>query len=147
MLNAITIMGRLVRAPELRRTGSGVAVTSFCIACDRDIQNNGQKEVDFIDCVAWRQTAEFVEKYFAKGQMVTITGRLQIRTWEDKSGNKRRTAEILADHVYFCGSKNSEESAGTREHGSYARPAPAHPSIQSAEDYGLLDEDDAQLPF
>jgi single-strand DNA-binding protein len=103
MLNTITIMGRLVRDPEMRRTNSGVSVTSFTIACDRDF---GEKETDFIDCVAWRNTAEFVNNYFAKGRMAVVSGRLQIRKYEDKNGNKRTAAEIVAEHVYFGESKN-----------------------------------------
>lgn len=102
MLNNIVIMGRLTRDPELRRTSSGVAVASFTLACERDFAPQGEaRGTDFIDIVAWRYTAEFVEKYFSKGQMAIVTGRLQIRNWEDKDGNKRRSAEILADHVYF----------------------------------------------
>ena len=108
MLNHITVMGRLTRDPELRRTGSGVAVASFTVAVDRDFtdKQSGEKETDFIDCVAWRQTGEFVSKYFTKGRMAVVSGRLQIRTWNDKDGNKRRTAEIVADNVYFGDSKS-----------------------------------------
>lgn len=102
MLNTIAIMGRLAADPILRRTQTGVAVASFTLACERDFAPQGaDKETDFIDVCAWRYTAEFVEKYFSKGQMAVVTGRLQIRNWEDKEGNKRRSAEILADHVYF----------------------------------------------
>ena len=102
VLNNIVIMGRLTRDPELRRTSSGVAVASFTLAWERDFAAQGEtRETDFIDIVAWRYTAEFVEKYFSKGQMAIVTGQLQIRNWEDKEGNKRRSAEILADHVYF----------------------------------------------
>lgn len=101
MLNHITIMGRLTRDAELRRTGSGVAVASFTVAVDRDHGADGQTETDFIDCVAWRGTGEFVSRYFAKGSMIIISGRLQIRNWTDKDGNKRRTAEVVADEVYF----------------------------------------------
>lgn len=102
MLNHIVIMGRLTRAPELRKTQSGTPVASFTLACERDFAAQGEaRGTDFIDIVAWRYTAEFVEKYFSKGQMAVVTGRLQIRNWEDKEGNKRRSAEILADHIYF----------------------------------------------
>ena len=102
MLNHIVIMGRLTRAPELRKTQSGTPVASFTLACERDFAAQGEtRETDFIDIVAWRYTAEFVDKYFSKGQMAIVTGRLQIRNWQDKEGNKRRSAEILADHVYF----------------------------------------------
>ena len=115
MLNHITIMGRLTRDPELRRTGSGVAVASFTVAVDRDFGNreNGERETDFIDCVAWRQTGEFVSKYFTKGRMAVVSGRLQIRNWTDKEGNKRRTAEIVADNVYFGDSKREGDNGGS----------------------------------
>ena len=102
MLNQITIMGRLTRDPELRRTGSGIAVASFSLAVDRDYaDDSGERSTDFIDCVAWRSTAEFVSKYFSKGRMAVVNGRLQIRTWKDRDGNNRRAAEVLADSVYF----------------------------------------------
>ena len=111
MLNTITIMGRLTTDPILRRTRTGVAVASFTLACERDYAPQGEeKETDFIDVVCWRSTAEFVEKYFTKGRMAVVTGRLQIRGWTDKEGNKRRSAEILADHVYFGDSKRDGDS-------------------------------------
>ena len=111
MLNHITIMGRLTRDPELRRTGSGIAVASFTVAVDRDFggRDGGERETDFIDCVAWRQTGEFVSKYFTKGSMIVVSGRLQIRSWTDKDGNKRRTAEVVADNVYFGDSKRDND--------------------------------------
>ena len=111
MLNHITIMGRLTRDPELRRTGSGIAVASFTVAVDRDFggRDGGEKETDFIDCVAWRQTGEFVSKYFTKGRMIVVSGRLQIRSWTDKDGNKRRTAEVVADNCYFGDSKRESD--------------------------------------
>ena len=141
MLNHITIMGRLTRDPELRRTGSGTAVTSFTVAVDRDFSGqDGQKETDFIDCVAWRQTGEFVSKYFTKGRMAVVSGRLQIRGWTDKDGNKRRTAEVVADNVYFGDSKS--DGNDNRTPTSYASPASAHVS-----DYEQITDDDAQLPF
>ena len=142
MLNHITIMGRLTRDPEMRRTGSGVAVTSFTIACDRDFGQNGQKETDFIDVTAWRNTAEFVSKYFTKGRMAVVSGRLQIRSWTDKDGNKRKSAEVVADNVYFGDSKTDSSSGGN--HGTYA--APSH-SPAPASNFEMLDDDDAQLPF
>ena len=103
MLNHITIMGRLTRDPELRRTGSGTAVASFTVAVDRDFGNSesGERETDFIDCVAWRTTGEFVSKHFTKGSMIVVSGCLQIRNWNDKDGNKRRSAEVVAENVYF----------------------------------------------
>lgn len=106
MLNRIIVMGRMTRDPELRRTNSGTAVASFTVAVDRDFKSqSGEKETDFIDVVAWRNTAEFVSKYFSKGRMAVVEGRLQIRDWTDKDGNKRRSAEIVADSVYFGDSK------------------------------------------
>ena len=109
MLNKIILMGRLTRDPELRRTQSGTAVTSFSLAVDRDFKGqNGEKETDFIDIVAWRNTAEFVGKYFSKGRMAVVEGRLQLRDWTDKDGIKRRSAEVIADNVYFGDTKRSE---------------------------------------
>lgn len=103
MMNTICLQGRLTRSPEVRRTDSGLVVANFSIACERDFANaDGVRETDFLDIVAWRSTAEFVEKYFHKGSLIALTGRLQIRTWTDKEGSKRKSAEIVADHVYFC---------------------------------------------
>ena len=150
MLNHIVVMGRLTRDPELRRTGTGVAVTSFTVAVDRDFgsRENGERETDFIDCVAWRQTGEFVSKYFAKGRMAVVSGRLQIRNWTDKEGNKRRTAEVVADNVYFGDSKSDSASTGSQaaapaNYGTPAYSAPNYP----ASDFQMLEDDDAQLPF
>ena len=114
MLNHIVLMGRLTRDPELRRTGSGVAVATFSLAVDRDFGSSatGEKETDFIDIVAWRNTAEFVSKYFTKGRMAVVSGRLQIRNWNDKDGNKRRSAEVVADNVYFGDSKRDNQDGG-----------------------------------
>lgn len=144
MLNHITIMGRLTRDPELRRTGSGTAVASFTIAVDRDYsgKDGGEKETDFIDCVAWRQTGEFVSKYFTKGRMAVVSGRLQIRSWTDKEGNKRRTAEVDAENVYFGDSKPSQQSGYTG-----FVPNSAIPDAAPAQDFEMLDDDDAQIPF
>lgn len=131
-LNHITIMGRLTRDPELRRTNSGIAVASFTVAVDRDFKSlSGEKETDFIDVVVWRNTAEFVSKYFSKGRMAVVEGRLQIRDWTDKDGNKRRSAEIVADSVYFGDSK--------RDGGD---------TVQSEPQGGFSEiEDDGDLPF
>lgn len=110
MLNHIALMGRLVRDPELRHTQSGLPVTTFSIACERDFKDaDGEKPVDFLDIVAWRQTAEFVSKYFTKGRMAVASGRLQLRDWKDRDGNKRRSAEIVTDNVYFGDSKKEQE--------------------------------------
>ena len=136
MLNRISLMGRLTRDPELRRTGNGTAVTSFTLAVDRDIANKetGEKEVDFIDCVAWRGTAEFVEKYFAKGRMAVVSGRLQIRNWTDKEGAKRRNAEVQVDNIYFCGEKRSSDE-------SQVPPGDAN------DPYSQIEVNDSDLPF
>ena len=130
MLNRIIIMGRLTRDPELRRTQNGTAVTSFSLAVDRDFKNKetGETGVDFIDCVAWRSTAEFVNNYFTKGRMAVVEGRLQIRDWTDKDGGKRRSAEIVAERVYFADSKRDQEAAAPQA-------------------FEELDEDDGNLPF
>ena len=119
MLNHITIMGRLTRDPELRYTQSQTPVASFTLAVDRDYskQEGSDKKTDFIDCVAWRGTAEFVSKHFVKGRMATVSGRLQIREWTDKDGNKRRSAEVTADNVYFCDSPVFKEVAQQMEYG------------------------------
>ena len=157
MLNHITIMGRLTRDPELRRTGTGIAVASFTVAVDRDFggRDGGEKETDFIDCVAWRQTGEFVSKYFTKGSMIVVSGRLQIRSWTDKEGNKRRSAEVVADNVYFGESKRSSEGSYSNNNyggNSYSAPAPSYggysaPAANPAPEFTMLDDDDAQLPF
>ena len=153
MLNQITLMGRLTRDPELRRTQASIPVTSFTLACDRDFGAKGQeKETDFVDVVVWRNTAEFVAKYFSKGRMAVVSGRLQIRTWTDKDGSKRRNAEILADSVYFGDSK---QDGGQKQqpapafpsqygNGGYDYPAPAQVSDQ---EYALMDGEDEELPF
>ena len=129
MLNHIVLQGRLTRDPELRRTSSGLSVTSFTLAVDRDFadRETGKRETDFIDIVAWRSTAEFAAKYFAKGNLAVVSGRLQIRTWTDKEGNKRKAAEIVADNVYFGTDKKEENK----------------PSVA---DFAVIDDDD-ELPF
>ena len=132
-------MGRFVRDPELRRTASGVAVTSFTLAVDRDFtgKDGGEKETDFIDCVAWRNTGEFVNKYFTKGRMAVASGRLQIRSWTDKDGNKRRSAEIIVENIYFADSKNTAENGDSRQ----TADAP------DAGDFAPIDYDDGTLSF
>ena len=148
MLNHITIMGRLTRDPEIRRTGSGTAVASFTLAVDRDFsgKDGGEKETDFIDCTAWRNTAEFVSKYFTKGRMAAVSGRLQIRNWTDKEGNKRRSAEVVAENVYFADSKKEESSGGNYGGTNGGYNAPAYPAAP-AQDYAQIEDDDGQLPF
>ena len=163
MLNHIVLMGRLTRDPELRRTGSGIPVTTFTLAVDRDFGGNrdtGEKETDFIDIVTWRSTAEFVSKYFTKGRMAVISGRLQIRSWNDKDGNKRRTAEVVADNVYFGDSKKESNNAGYGQqfaYGDYGMSgyAPSYNSGQAfgqngalpVSDFAMLEDDDSDLPF
>ena len=136
MLNKIILMGRLTRDPELRRTNGGTAVANFNIAVDRDFKSqDGEKETDFIDVVVWRGTAEFVSKYFTKGRMAVVEGRLQIRDWTDKEGGKRRTAEVIADNVYFADSKKEAQqnnfNALNERMGGFAEVA----------------EEDGELPF
>jgi single-strand DNA-binding protein len=151
MLNKIFIMGRLTRDPELRRTQSGTAVTSFSLAVDRDFKSqSGEKETDFIDVVAWRSTAEFVAKYFTKGRMAIVEGRLQIRPWTDKDGNNRRSAEVVADNIYFGDSKR--DSAG--DMGGYSAPAYTAPAGGysapvggGSSGFAEIDEEDGDLPF
>ena len=142
MLNKIIIMGRLTRDPELRRTGSGTAVTSFSLACDRDFKSqSGDKETDFIEVVAWKNTAEFVSKYFSKGRMAVVEGRLQIRDWTDKAGNKRTTAEVVADNVYFADSKRSESNDNQKENFNAL-------SGRVSDDFvPALNDDTSELPF
>ena len=147
MLNHITIMGRLVRDPELRRTQSGVAVCSFTVAVDRDFQSRetNERQADFIDCVAWRQTAEFVSKYFAKGRMIVVDGSLQSRKWQDKAGQNRVSWEIIADNIYFGDSKRDNASGG-----DYSAPAYGGAESYSAPAAGggfAEIEEDGELPF
>ena len=155
MLNRIILMGRLTRDPELRHTQTGTAVASFSLAVDRDFKdrNTGEKATDFIDIVAWRQTAEFVSRYFTKGRMAVVEGRLQIRDWTDKEGGKRRSAEVIADNVYFGDSKRDAEASGAYAPpaaGGYA-PPPAAPSGYGApsggDQFAGLTDDDGELPF
>jgi len=166
MLNHIVLMGRLTRDPELRRTGSGVPVASFTVAVDRDFgsREGGEKETDFIDIVAWRNTAEFVSKYFTKGRMAVVSGRLQIRNWNDKDGNKRRSAEVVADNVYFGDSKREGNGGFDQSYGqpAYAQPSYSQPQYSQpyggyqqspapapapASDFAMLEDDDSELPF
>ena len=165
MLNHITIMGRLVRDPEKRSTGSGISVANFTVAVDRDRNGqDGTKETDFIDCVAWRQTADFVSKYFTKGRMIAVSGRLTISSFTDKDGNKRKKAEVVAENCYFADSKKDAEANGAivgggaydetlayanqmvqnKQREGYDYPYPVQPG---ASDYALLEDDDSQLPF
>lgn len=154
MLNHIVIMGRLTRDPELRRTQTGTAVASFTLAVDRDFKDKqtGERDTDFIDVVAWRQTAEFVSRYFSKGRMAVVEGRLQIRDWTDKEGGKRRSAEVIADNIYFGDSKREGGSSGQESYsggyGGYSAPAggyPAQPDPDS--EFSELTTDDGNLPF
>ena len=155
MLNKIILMGRLTRDPELRHTQTGTAVASFSLAVDRDFKDKatGDRTTDFIDVVAWRQTGEFVSRYFTKGRMAVVEGRLQIRDWTDKDGNKRRSAEVVADNVYFGDSKRDAESAGPYSGGYFApsggrSPAPSgFGAPDMGDQFAELSDDDGELPF
>ena len=165
MLNKVFIMGRLTRDPELRRTQTGTPVASFSLAVDRDFKDKstGERATDFIDVVAWRQTGEFVSRYFTKGRMAVVEGRLQMRDWTDKDGNKRRTAEVVADQVYFGDSRRDGEGGGYSSgysQGGYGQggysaggySAPAAPSGYGAppaggDQFAELSDDDGELPF
>ncbi len=159
MLNHIVLMGRLTRDPELRKTQSGVSVASFSLAVDRDFQNrdSGEKQTDFIDIVAWRNTAEFVSKYFTKGRMAVVSGRLQIRDWTDREGGKRRSAEVVADNVYFGDSKRDGAAPGGNSYGGSGSYGGGN-SYGGGQSYGNYDgpaisadfseaDDDGELPF
>ena len=154
MLNKIFIMGRLTRDPDLRHTQSGTAVANFTLAVDRDFKDKqtGERTTDFIDVVAWRATGEFVSRYLTKGRMAVVEGRLQIRDWTDKEGNKRRSAEVIADNIYFGDSKREGGSGGQESYsggyGGYSAPAggyPAQPDPDS--EFAELTTDDGNLPF
>lgn len=152
MLNHIIIMGRMVRDPELRSTQSGTSVCSFTLACDRDFKSKdgGDKETDFIDCVAWRSTAEFVSKYFTKGRMMAVEGRLQLRDWVDKEKNKRRSAEIQVSSAYFADSKSKEQEPPEVTHGAAdGFPTGGFPEgpLPKGFDPFAGDGDDGDLPF
>ena len=141
MLNHITIMGRLTRDPEMRTTQSGVAVASFTLAVDRDFsgRDGAEKQTDFIDCTAWRHTAEFVSKYFSKGRMAVVSGRLQIDNYTDNDGNKRKAAKVIADNIYFGDSKKDGATGGQSDEASSFTPAPSG--------FVPVDVDSGELPF
>ena len=148
-MNQVVLMGRLTRDPELRRTQSGTAVASFTLAVDRGFtpRDGGERQTDFIDCVAWRNTGEFVSKYFVKGQMMAVTGRLQIRDWTDKEGNKRRSAEVVVDNAYFTESKQSRDAAGFASAPARNDYDSGYSAPVTGSDFAELDEDDGNLPF
>ena len=140
MLNKVFVMGRLARDPELRRTQNGTAVASFTLAVDRDYKGaSGERETDWIDCVAWRQSGEFVSRYFTKGRMAVVEGRLQIRDWTDNNGNKRRSTEVMVENIYFADSKNAKPGEAATER----TPNPAPPPKQEYTDM----DDQEELPF
>lgn len=146
MLNHIVIMGRLTRDPELRRTGSGTAVASFTVAVDRDYAQQGQeRETDFIDCVAWAQRGEFVSKFFSKGSMIVVSGRLQIRGWTDKDGNKRRSAEVNADNIWFGERKRSSEGGQAAQSGHSEYTNPNYAAIMSGQYAPVPENEYAEL--
>ena len=153
MLNHITIMGRLTRDPELRYTQSQTPVASFTLAVDRDFgsRDGGEKQTDFIDCVAWRQTAEIVSKYFTKGSMAVVSGRLQIRDWTDRDGGKRRSAEVVVDNMYFGESRRRDGDSGDSRSSSYSSygnsGSAGKSSAPAASAFSELDDGDGELPF
>lgn len=151
MLNKIVLMGRLTRDPEMRHTGNGTAVASFSLAVDRDFKSqSGEKETDFVDIVAWRSTADFVSKFFTKGRMAVVEGRLQIRDWKDKDGNNRRSAEVVADNVYFGDSKRDGAPSGdyAAPMGGYAAPVGGYTApVNTASSFSEIDDEDGDLPF
>ena len=153
MLNHITIMGRLTRDPELRYTQSQTPVASFTLAVDRDFgsRDGGEKQTDFIDCVAWRQTAEFVSKYFTKGSMAVVSGRLQIRDWTDRDGGKRRSAKVVVDNMYFGESRRRDGDSGDSRSSSYSSygnsGSAGKSSAPAASAFSELDDGDGELPF
>ena len=152
MLNCAVLMGRLVADPELRTTTTGISVTSFRIAVDRSFVRQGEeRQADFIDIVAWRQTADFVTRYFRKGSMIAVQGSIQTRSYEDKQGNKRTAVEVVADNVSFCGSKAESGTQGASRPFETAAPAPAAPAATYASggmgDFESIDDDDDSLPF
>lgn len=157
MLNHITIMGRLTRDPELRYTGNQIPVCSFTLAVDRDYAGDGERQTDFIDCVAWRSSAEFVSKYFSKGSMAVVAGRLEIRDWTDRDGNKRRSAEINSEHVYFGEAKRKDEAPAKQQ--GYRSQNTGYQSQSNYQSTGYrsqsggygsfadLEDDDGDTPF
>ena len=148
MLNKIILQGRATRDAELRRTGSGTAVSSFSLAVDRNFKSqSGEKEVDFIDIVLWKNTAEFAAKYVKKGRMVIVEGRLQIRDWTDNDGNKRRSAEVVADNVYFGDSKRDDAPANTPAYGGTVGSSGAPQPVDAHSDFAEIGEEDGELPF
>ena len=153
MLNHITIMGRLTRDPELRYTQSQTPVASFTLAVDRDFgsRDGGEKQTDFIDCVAWRQTAAFVSNYFTKGSMAVVSGRLQIRDWTDRDGGKRRSAEVVVDNMYFGESRRRDGDSGDSRSSSYSSygnsGSAGKSSAPAASAFAELDDGDGELPF
>ncbi len=145
MLNKVVLMGRLTADPELRSTQQGTTVTSFSLAVDRRFSAGQDKQTDFIDCVAWRNTAEFVSKWFKKGMLVAVTGRLQVRPWEDKQGNKRRSTEVVVDETYFAESKR-DSAAPPPSRANNNAPLPFDMGLGDSE-FSPLEVDDSDLPF
>lgn len=144
MINMVALMGRLTYEPELKSTPNGICVIRFQIACDRNYQKQGEeRQADFIDCVAWRQTAEFISRYFHKGSMIAIEGTIQTSNYTDKNGNQRKQVEVLANNVSFCGSKSE---TGTASNGGYNQPSPSYASVDNSDFEEIIDDDD-DLPF
>lgn len=147
MINSVVIMGRLTYEPELRATPSGVSVVRFQVAVDRSYQKAGEeRKTDFIDVTAWRQTAEFVSKYFRKGSMIAVEGSIQTDNFTDKDGNKRKSVQVVASNVSFCGSKAESGTTGANSNPAFAQPAPSYASADNSDFEEIVDDDD-DLPF
>ncbi len=148
MINMVALMGRLTYEPELRTTPAGVSVLRFQVACDRNYQKSGaERQADFIDCVAWRQTAEFISRYFHKGSMIAVEGSIQTQNYTDKEGKQRKSVEVVANNVSFCGSRNETGAAApaTQAQNTYSQPAPSYANADSSDFEEIIDDDD--LPF
>ena len=146
MINTVALMGRLTYDPELRSTPSGVSVIRFQVACDRNYQKSGEeRQADFIDCVAWRQTAEFISRYFRKGSMIAVEGSIQTSNYTDKDGNKRKQVEVVANNVSFCGSK--AESGADVQPREYTQAAPTYANADNSDFEEIVDGNDDDLPF
>lgn len=148
MINTVALMGRLTYDPELKSTASGVSVLRFQIAVDRNYQRQGtERQADFIDCVAWRQTAEFVSRYFRKGSLIAVEGSIQTQNYTDKDGNNRKSVEVVANNVSFCGSKNDSGTNAPAQQAAFEQPAPSYASAQGSDFEEIVDEDEDDLPF
>ena len=144
MINSVVLMGRLTYDPELRTTPNGISVVRIQLACDRNFQRSvEERKADFIDVTAWRQTAEFISRYFRKGSMIAVEGSIQTENFTDKDGNKRKSVQVVANNVSFCGSK---AESGTASNPAFSQPAPSYASADNSDFEEIIDDDD-DLPF